>query len=291
MNDRHNATNCSSCGARIPKNERQVESGETYSVLKEWRKTKLVEKGVSAFIVASNRTLREISIILPKTRDQMLDIHGIGEKRFQEYDFNEVLDIIKDRQEESYSFIEFCDDCLRGEAQTSGSPAPTNPQIGTFDGGSNCPTCGKPGWDGVHRGYSIPAFQNWPTLNPEQFKIHSTENRDPKDDQIANANGTRVLDVEVRGITLEILSRALDEYLQKSSVGRVFDFEDYSSPFIYSPEWISRPLEPMGEINVPGFWRCKFSHTTANKGECHLCGEEVKNPSHYLCYPCWKSQN
>ena len=288
MNDNRRVANCSACGARIPKNERQIESGDTYDLLKKWRQTKFAEKEVPPYVVASNRTLREMSIILPQSKEEMLSIHGVGEKRFDDYNFNEALDKIKGRQQEDFSFIEVCEDCV---SQASGSPPPANPQISTFEGGNNCPTCGKPGWDGVHRSHTTPVMQNQPLPKSEHFQIHAIENSDISDDRITIANGNRVLDVEIRGVTLEILSRSLDNYFQKSSVGKVFDSDDYSTSFKYTPEWVSRPLEPMRGINVPGFWRCRFSHTIPNKGECHQCGDEIKNPSHYLCYPCWKSQN
>jgi len=282
---------CRACGARIAKNERVIEAGKLYTELKDWRKTKLQEKGVNVlYIVASNRTLRDISVFRPQSKEQMLAIHGIGETRYTEYDFNEVLEIIRDREEESHSLVDYCDGCPEGSAQASGAPPPNDPQISSHGGGSSCPTCGGP-WDGVSRNHSASGTEIWPLPHSDHFNIQYMENTDSTDDQLAIAKGGRVLDVEIRGISLEILSRTVDHYLQQSSVDRVFDSGDYSSSFTYTPEWVSRPLETMGAINGPGFWRCRLSHTITNKGSCHSCGDDVKNQSHNLCYPCWKREN
>ena len=284
-------------------NERAIESTEIYARLREWRKEKAKEKGVVAYIIASNRTLREIALILPKTKEQMLRVYGIGEKRFREADFMEVIDMVENLVIPPHEFVEYCDNCL-WEIQNEQSIAPklkneqgapgfnpVDPHINSPNGDSNCPTCGKPGWDGVHKSHPNSTVQNGYSTDPGQFDILFIEEHDLTDNHIATANGARVLDVEIRGITLEILSKGLDNYLRKKSVGMVFDFQDHSSPFIYRPEWISRPLKPMGGTNTSGFWRCRLSHTIANDEECHLCGGEVRNPNHYLCYSCWKAQN
>ena len=295
--------NCQECGVAIPDNERAIESTEIYGRLREWRKEKAKEKGVVAYIIASNRTLREIALILPKTKEQMLRVYGIGEKRFREADFMEVIDMVENLVIPPHEFVEYCDNCL-WEIQNEQSIAPklkneqgapgfnpVDPHINSPNGDSNCPTCGKPGWDGVHKSHPNSTVQNGYSTDPGQFDILFIEEHDLTDNHIATANGARVLDVEIRGITLEILSKGLDNYLRKKSVGMVFDFQDHSSPFIYRPEWISRPLKPMGGTNTSGFWRCRLSHTIANEEECHLCGGEVRNPNHYLCYSCWKAQN
>ena len=296
-------------------NERAIESTEIYTRLREWRKEKAKEKGVDAYIIASNRTLREIAIVLPKTKEQMLRVYGIGEKRYQEADFVEVIEMMENLilpPDELVEWFEYCDKCLPIEKQLPlnfkrdqsnifwevdvskpGAPVlnPVDPHINSPNGDSNCPTCGKPGWDGVHKSHPNSTVQNGYSTDPGQFDILFIEEHDLTDNHIANANGARVLDVEIRGITIEILSKGLDNYLRKKSVGIVFDFQDHSSPFIYRPEWISRPLKPMGGTNTSGFWRCRLSHTIANEEECHLCGGEVRNPNHYLCYSCWKAQN
>ena len=294
---------CCACGGPIPENERKIESTEIYARLREWRTEKAKEKGVVAYVIASNRTLREIALILPKTKEQMLRVYGIGEKRFRKADFMEVIDMVENLVIPPHEFVEYCDNCLwenQNEQSIApklkneqGAPGfnPVDPHINSPNGDSNCPTCGKPGWDGVHKSHPNSTVQNGYSTDPGQFDILFIEEHDLTDNHIATANGARVLDVEIRGITLEILSTALDNYLRKKSVGMVFDFQDHSSPFIYRPEWISRPLKPMGGTNTSGFWRCRLSHTITNEEECHLCGGEVRNPNHYLCYTCWKAQN
>jgi ATP-dependent DNA helicase RecQ len=43
------------------------------------------ESGVPPYVIFSDRSLREMSVKLPKTREDMLDIHGVGEMKMSRY--------------------------------------------------------------------------------------------------------------------------------------------------------------------------------------------------------------
>ena len=296
---------CSACLELIKRNEQAIEKSKLWDALKNWRYLKTQEKGLNAaYMVASNRTLRDIVASRPLNKQSMLEIHGIGETRFNKFDFDSLFNIIKHSEDELKHLRESlkeqsegelpplkveCDVCREGCVQAYGSPPPNN-DLHISSGGSNsCPTCGKSDWDGVYRntgGYGIK-----PLPNPEAFYIKQIDNTDLKDGQLDdNAHKNEVLDIEIRGFTLEILSRIVDHYLEHKSVGRVFAFRNSSSSFIYTPELISGPLTK-SDASDPGFvWRCRFSHTT-NNGSCNSCGDALKNQSHHLCYPCWKKEN
>ena len=72
-----------------------------YASLKQWRAEEAKKINVSAFLVAHNKALLDISNILPQTTSELLAISGIGQKFIEKY-ANEVLDIIN-------KFIVECD--------------------------------------------------------------------------------------------------------------------------------------------------------------------------------------
>jgi ATP-dependent DNA helicase RecQ len=58
---------------------------ELFAALKEWRKQKARELDVAAFMVFSDRTLREIVAKHPRTRDELRDVHGIGDQKLEAF--------------------------------------------------------------------------------------------------------------------------------------------------------------------------------------------------------------
>ena len=53
--------------------------------LRELRRRIADEQGVPAFMVFSDRTLRGMAQLRPKTRDELLEIHGVGEAKLDAY--------------------------------------------------------------------------------------------------------------------------------------------------------------------------------------------------------------
>jgi len=56
-----------------------------FTVLRAWRKQKATERGIPPFIVCGDATLRDLARRQPATRDELLAVHGIGEKKCAEY--------------------------------------------------------------------------------------------------------------------------------------------------------------------------------------------------------------
>lgn len=58
---------------------------ERFAALKEWRKQKAKELDVAAFMVFSDRTLREIVTANPRTREELREVHGIGDQKLEAF--------------------------------------------------------------------------------------------------------------------------------------------------------------------------------------------------------------
>ena len=56
-----------------------------YERLKVLRMEIAAEKGVPAFMVFTNATLADMSVKMPRDRDEFLQVSGIGERKAQEY--------------------------------------------------------------------------------------------------------------------------------------------------------------------------------------------------------------
>jgi len=58
---------------------------ELYDQLRELRKTIASEKGIPPYMVFSDKTLKELSESQPQNKEEMLEVHGIGEIKFERY--------------------------------------------------------------------------------------------------------------------------------------------------------------------------------------------------------------
>ena len=56
-----------------------------FDKLKELRREIAQTNNIPPYIVFSDKTLKELSVKLPKTKSEMLDVHGIGEVKFERY--------------------------------------------------------------------------------------------------------------------------------------------------------------------------------------------------------------
>lgn len=75
----------------VPKD---VENPQVYAALTDWRTTKCTEADVPAFVVMGNRTLVEIANRLPKTREELSAVPGIGRMKLEAYG-DELLKLLR----------------------------------------------------------------------------------------------------------------------------------------------------------------------------------------------------
>ena len=66
---------------------------ELLNKLKDWRDSQARKEGVDLFRVLTNKTIEDIVLFLPKTKDDLLNIKGIKEKKFDKYGL-EILAIL-----------------------------------------------------------------------------------------------------------------------------------------------------------------------------------------------------
>ena len=58
---------------------------EVYDKLRDLRTQIASEKGIPPYIVFSDKTLKDLSVKVPQSKEEMLDVHGIGEVKFERY--------------------------------------------------------------------------------------------------------------------------------------------------------------------------------------------------------------
>jgi hypothetical protein len=61
--------------------------------LKEWRKQKSSLTGQPLYLILSNRTLEELAAAQPRSRDALLEVSGIGQRKLEQYG-HELLELI-----------------------------------------------------------------------------------------------------------------------------------------------------------------------------------------------------
>ena len=57
------------------------EKEKLFEVFRAWRKVKASEEQVPPYVIASDATLRSLVEVLPKTSEELLEVHGIGERK------------------------------------------------------------------------------------------------------------------------------------------------------------------------------------------------------------------
>lgn len=73
--------------------EEKIENKDLFNKLKLWRKEKATILGIKPYIIFSDSTLIELANKMPKDKEELLSIRGMGEKKFEKYG-DEVLNII-----------------------------------------------------------------------------------------------------------------------------------------------------------------------------------------------------
>lgn len=76
--------------------EEQIMNKELFDTLKLWRKERAYKEGVKPYIIFSDATLMEISNNNPDTKEKLLGIRGMGEKKFEKFG-EELLSLLKKR--------------------------------------------------------------------------------------------------------------------------------------------------------------------------------------------------
>jgi len=72
---------------------------ELYELLAEKRKAIAGKKRVPLYVIFANSVLEELAYAMPTTRDEFLDIKGIGEKKYDSYgsDFMTIIEEFQNR--------------------------------------------------------------------------------------------------------------------------------------------------------------------------------------------------
>lgn len=68
--------------------EEKVINSELFNRLRGWRREMAIKEGVKPYIIFSDATLIELCNKNPKNEDELLDIRGMGEKKFKKYGCN-----------------------------------------------------------------------------------------------------------------------------------------------------------------------------------------------------------
>ena len=66
-------------------NEEKVINSDLFNELRIWRRDTAIKEGVKPYIIFSDATLIELCNKLPKTEQELLEIRGMGEKKFNKY--------------------------------------------------------------------------------------------------------------------------------------------------------------------------------------------------------------
>lgn len=80
---------------RSVSNEKNISETPFFERLKKWRLERSKEEGVPAYVVFSDKTLKDIVARLPMDRDQLLNVHGIGQTKCDRYG-EDVLRLVED---------------------------------------------------------------------------------------------------------------------------------------------------------------------------------------------------
>lgn len=75
------------------KGEDEIINKELYNALKSWRRIKAVKENIRPYIIFSDSTLIDISNKKPKVQEDLMNIRGMGEKKFEKYG-EELLKLI-----------------------------------------------------------------------------------------------------------------------------------------------------------------------------------------------------
>ncbi len=70
-----------------------TEQEKTYAALRNWRNEQASQTGLAPYMIAHNDSLMQIAILQVKTKEDLLQIKGFGEKRAEKYG-DEILSVL-----------------------------------------------------------------------------------------------------------------------------------------------------------------------------------------------------
>lgn len=73
--------------------EEVILNKDLFNILKNWRKDRAFKEGVKPYIIFSDATLIQIANILPKSKEELLSIRGMGDKKYDKFG-EEILMIL-----------------------------------------------------------------------------------------------------------------------------------------------------------------------------------------------------
>ncbi|WP_294398113.1 DNA helicase RecQ [uncultured Clostridium sp.] len=76
-------------------NEEKVLNNMLFNKLKLWRRDIAIQEGVKPYIIFSDATLIELCNKLPQNEEELLDIRGMGEKKFKKYG-EKLIELLKE---------------------------------------------------------------------------------------------------------------------------------------------------------------------------------------------------
>ena len=65
--------------------EEKIINKDLFNKLRIWRKNKANSQGIKPYIIFSDTTLMELANKNPKTKDELMSIRGMGEKKYERY--------------------------------------------------------------------------------------------------------------------------------------------------------------------------------------------------------------
>lgn len=94
--------------------EEDLSGNELFETLRSWRLNKAREKGVPAFVVLTDVALAGIVALLPTNIEELLSVHGIGQKKMEQYG-EELISIVGSIEPEfeigPQNYLAICKEC------------------------------------------------------------------------------------------------------------------------------------------------------------------------------------
>lgn len=114
----------SGAGKRSAQTEELTEKGrELFEELRRFRMELARKRSVPPYVVASDKTLRDMCVKLPLNEGEMLDVHGMGAKKLEQYGglFLEKIRSVTGGDRETWGTVRESDNSIENEDSVNGS--------------------------------------------------------------------------------------------------------------------------------------------------------------------------